>query len=140
MNKSMKTSARSGEDRSGDVGFTLIEVLVALTILSISLAVLMQLIGGNLARLRASTAEATAISLSQSLLDQLGTSIPLRLGDHLGDFGKGFHWRVRVEPYGSAADPRAHPVRGVVLTVWTMWDGERKSVSLTALRLIASDQ
>lgn len=125
---------------SGHAGFTLIEVLVALTILSISLAVLMQIMAANLNQLRESSDEATAISLTQSLLDQLGTSIPIRLGESSGDFGNGFVWRVRVEPYGNAADQRAWPVRPVVVAASTLWNGERRSLMLTSVRLLPKDE
>ena len=121
-------------------GFTLIEVLVALTILSISLAVLVQIIGSNLDRVRESTAETTAISLTQSLLDQLGVSIPIRMGESSGDFGNGYRWRLRIQSYGSEPDRRAWPVSAVVVTASTLWDRERKSLTLTTLRLSPKEQ
>jgi hypothetical protein len=108
--------------------------------LSVSLAVLMQIIGSNLDRMRESTAQSTAISLTRSLLDQLGTSIPIRIGNSSGDFDNGFHWRVRVDRYGSAADQRAWPVQAVIVTASTFWDRERKSLTLRTLRLIPKEE
>ena len=131
---------RSEAGTGGQAGFTLIEVLVALTILSISLTVVMQIISTSLDRLRDGRDEAAATSFTQSLLDQVGTSMPLRLGESSGNFGNGFVWRVRVELYGSAADQRGWSIRPVVVTASTSWNGERRSLTLSTLRLLAQDE
>ena len=60
--------------RGGERGFTLIEVLVALTILSISLAALLAVFTQGLDRARESRNEAAARVLAQSLLAQAKTS------------------------------------------------------------------
>ena len=49
----------------------------------------------------------------------------------------GSHWRVRVEPYGDAADRRAWPVGAYLVSAEIAWhDGvHERSVALTTLRL-----
>jgi type II secretion system protein I len=120
-------------------GFTLIEVLVALTILSVSLAVLLQVFGTNLDRINESRAETTAAALTQSLLAEAGKTIPLRPGDSNGDFGNGYRWRLRVEPYGNDEDRRAWPTNAIVISASTFWERDTKSVTLKVLRLTPKD-
>lgn len=117
-------------------GFTLIEVLVALTILSISMAVLLGVFSDSLSRMRANETRTIAASLAKSLLAEAGVSRPLDIGDETGTFANGYRWRVHVEPYGSDADRNAWPVTVLLVTV-AVWDeGEPpKSMELATLRL-----
>lgn len=120
-------------------GFTLVEVLVALAILSVSLAVLLQVFGTSLDRLRKSQAEMVAVSLTQSLLAEVGQTIPLRRGEANGSFGNGYHWRLHVEDYGDADDWRAWPTGAVVVSASTFWDEDRRSLTFEVLRLTPKD-
>jgi len=117
-----------------------VEVLVALTIMSVAFAVLLQIIAGNLGRLSDARSETMAVSLTQSLLDQVAVTIPLRLGETTGDFGNGFHWRLHTEAYGSAEDQRAWPVAVMEVSAATLWDSDRKSVVLKTLRIGPKEQ
>ncbi len=118
-------------------GFTLLEVIIALAILGVSLAVLLRGFGGGLDRLRRSEAEATAGALAQSLLARLGHEWPVEEGDIAGEFTNGFHWRMRTEPYGEPEDRKAWPIGAYRVWAEVSWDiGDgRRSVTLTTMRL-----
>ena len=118
-------------------GFTLVEVLVALTILSISITVLLQIFSTNLDRARESGSEMLATSLAQSLLEQAGTTMSLHSAS--GEFSNGLRWRLDVQPYGSAADRKAWPVDAVTVTASTFWSDGKKSVALATLRLVPKE-
>src|SRR5437763_2184256 len=80
--------------RSGSQsGFTLIEVLVALTILSISMATLLAIFLQGLDRARESSNEAAARVLAQSLLTQAKASPNLVFGASAGKIN-GLTWRT----------------------------------------------
>jgi type II secretion system protein I len=119
-----------------DRGFTLVEVLVALAILVISLAVLLKIIATNLDRTRQVRNETTAASLLQSLLAQTGTSIPISVGDRQGVFPGGYGWQLHVEPYGDYAPGSTVAAMTVVATVRWQDDGRIYSRSLTTLRAV----
>jgi len=125
-----KTPAHSTEG-----GFTLVEVLVALTILSISLGVLLGVFSTALDRTRESNSETIADSLTQSLLAEMGSALPLAVGDSKGTFANGFHWRLHIEPYGSSEDVQAWPVAALVVSASTLWDDDKRSVTLSTLRI-----
>ena len=121
---------------SGESGFTLIEVLVALTILSISLGALLAIFMQGLDRARESTSEAAARVLAQSLLAQAKTAQSPSFGTSSGKIN-GLQWRTQIEPYGSAADQGAWqriPAH-IVATVSWRGDGGLRSVSLSTLKL-----
>src|SRR5262245_58465334 len=79
-------------------GFTLIEVLVALAVAALGLAVLMAAIGVGLGNARLAERYLEATSRAQSHLAQVGVSLPLSPGEQSGDDGGGFSWLVRISP------------------------------------------
>ncbi len=80
-------------------GFTLLEVLVAFAILTLSLGVVMQIFSTGLNNLALGDEYSRATLLAQSRLAALGIEEPLKAGDESGDFGDGYHWHVTVTPY-----------------------------------------
>jgi general secretion pathway protein I len=126
---------------ASDSGFTLIEVLVSLTILSISLVVLLHVFSDSLHRAHESKMEMTAGALAQSLLSDAGASMPLHDGDITGKTSDGFSWRLHAEPYGSEEDRRSWPMGALTITASVDWlDGStQKSVTLTTLRAVPKE-
>lgn len=129
-----RTKARR---QTGQDGFTLIEVLVSLSILSISLGVLLAVFLQGLDRARQSRDEATARTLAQSLLAQAKSADNPAVGASAGKTNN-FFWRLQVLPYGSAADRTAwqEGAGQIVATVSWYGDGGRRSISLSTLRLL----
>src|SRR5207302_3316323 len=122
---------------NGESGFTLIEVLVALTILSISLATLLAIFLQGLDRARESSNEAAARVLAQSLLTQAKAAQNLSFGTSAGKIN-GLVWRTQLVPYGAQADRAAwqtNPAQ-VVATVSWRGAGGLRSVSLSTLKLL----
>ncbi|MEI9886380.1 MAG: prepilin-type N-terminal cleavage/methylation domain-containing protein [Rhizomicrobium sp.] len=113
-------------------GFTLVELLVSLAILSVALAVLLAAISSSLDRSRLGRDEALAQSLVQSLLARAGTEGPLRGGE--GVYAGGYRWRLAVTPYGGGDDAAARHMSAFLVRATVTWDGRTKSLS--ALRLV----
>jgi general secretion pathway protein I len=132
-----RTPKTTGRAEKGQAGFTLIEVLVALSILSISLGVLLAVFLQGLDRARESRDEASARSLAQSLLVQAKTSDNPAMGASAGKTNN-FFWHLRVVPYGSAQDQAAwqETAGQIVATVSWRGAGGMRSVSLSTLRLL----
>ena len=116
--------------RTGERGFTLLEVLVALTILSISLAVLLAIFSKGLAQARENATEADARTLAQSLLAQTQAQPHPSFGDTNG-VSNGLHWRVRITPYGSGADQQAWQQVAQQIDATVSWQGESRTRTLT---------
>jgi len=119
-------------------GFTLIEVLVALAIAGLGLALLVAATGAGLESGNAAARHIQAAGQAQSRLAQVGLTLPLKKGDYFGDEAGGFHWRVHV------GDPISHASAGggaawtlYPITVTESWnDGsEQKRLSLYSERL-----
>jgi prepilin-type N-terminal cleavage/methylation domain-containing protein len=93
-------SGEPSSQGSGCAGFTLLEVLVALTVLAVGAALTLSLISGSLGnirkvQLRTRTIEHAQTVMELALLDQ---SIQQATAFN-GDFEDGTRWTVRVEEY-----------------------------------------
>jgi general secretion pathway protein I len=127
--------------RSSESGFTLIEVLVALTILSISLAVLLSVFMQGLDRAHESRSEADARVLADSLLAQAKIEASPSIGDSTGKTND-LLWHLRIEPYGTADDRAAWHENAAQIRATVSWrgDGGIRSITLSTLRLLPTAQ
>lgn len=126
---------------SNSRGFTLIEIVVALLVLSLASAVLFE--GLSLGFRNARTADdfAQAVLIAQSKLAPTGVEAPLSAGTTSGEELEKFTWTVTVDPVEVAAEAGTtpgslQPYFVVVDVVWSDGSAER-SVSLSTLRLAA---
>jgi prepilin-type N-terminal cleavage/methylation domain-containing protein len=121
-------------DPRGESGFTLVEVLVALTIVVLSFAVLFKLMATDLDRTHEVRDRTAASSLLQSLLAQC--AVAPQPGVTRGEFPGGFSWRLAVAPYDG--DRTSWSVDAVTIDATVSWkDGDHtESRSLTTLRVV----
>lgn len=125
--------------RDDAAGFTIIEVIAALTILSLALAVLFGTLSDGFFYQGRARKLAEATSLAQSVLARAGTEFPLRPGVKKGEEENGLHWTLSITPYGTPADRKAWPVAAYEI-VAEVFENERSGepvLALTTLRLSA---
>lgn len=131
-------------------GFSLLEVLVAFTILALSLGVLMQIFSGSLRNADVTRDAAQATALAQTLLAGAGIETPLVAGESGGVHGSKFRWRLVMAPYEEPPRPGVPEnlrIPGAVemwrVTARVAWGGDERAggrtserdVTLTTLRL-----
>jgi general secretion pathway protein I len=124
------------EGETSDAGFTVLEVLVALTVLAMSMAVLLSVFSQGLDRVHASGQRIQARNLAQSLLARAEATPPKALKDDDGPGGP-LSWQVRLAPFGSSDDRDAWQFSPIRLTATVRWldHGRSQSLSLYTLRL-----
>lgn len=120
-------------------GMTLIEVLVAFVVLSLTMAVIMQIFSGGMRNARLAESYSRAVFLAESKMAAVGLERPLVFGEESGQAGEDMQWRVSVTP--AEEDPATNtqllPVRLYQVRVTASWgenDRERK-FELLSLRL-----
>jgi general secretion pathway protein I len=118
-------------------GFTLVEVIVAIAILSVALSVLLGTIGNAIRQTGQAGRMAEAGSLAQSLLARLGPEVPIGARQEAGQFANGIRWRLSSQEFGEADDRQQWPMGAYRVSVEVLWeDGVReRSFVLTTLRL-----
>jgi general secretion pathway protein I len=114
----------------------LLEVLVALTILSISLGVLLAIFSRGLNQASENATETAARTLAQSLLVQTEAAPHPAFGDTNG-VSNGLRWRVHIAPYGSSADQAAWQQMAQQIDATVVWqhEGRARTLTLSTLRL-----
>lgn len=122
------------EDRSK--GFTLLEVIIAFTILAIAMSALLQVFGTGLKGLRTAEGYTLAVMHARSKMSELGTLIPLQDGEQSGEFDDGFRWSVSILPHAPPAgsDWSVLKVQAYDVEVTVSWD-ESRTITVRTLRL-----
>ena len=95
-------------------GFTLLEILVAFTILAMSLGVLMQIFSRGVNGAILSDHYARASTLAESKLASVGVEEALKEGISNGKFDNDFTWTLDVRPY---QDPNLEALPGSVAPI-----------------------
>lgn len=127
---------------SRQAGFSLLEVLVAFAILSISLGVLLQVFATGLRNAGTADDYTQAALYAESILAAIGRETPLSEGNHSGPINDRFSWRGTVSAYTDGMpDPEKTRVRAYRVAVEVFWDGfsQTRSVVLETLRLAPLD-
>lgn len=138
-------SAASARRRK-DAGFTLVETLVSLVMLTLSLAALIEIFGGGFRGIRSSELDAAALHLARQQLAVAGSELPLIPGQVQGTGENGLQWSVIVEPYrlprtqlGAVVSGDAPGLAAYWVVSEVRWRGSAlsspRSVSLTTLKL-----
>lgn len=132
--------------RSEQHGFSLLEILVAFSILALSLGVLMQIFSGSLRNADVTHDQAQAVALAQNLLTEAGVERPLAPGESSGVHTGKFRWLLRVSPFlddvragETAAVRQPLPLDLWEVTARVAWDGisgsPERAVTLSTLRV-----
>lgn len=104
-------------DASGsDAGFTLIEALVALTVMAISLAVIGSIVAANVRGTTTVDQRLSLVETARSLLTALPDRGDLTPGDTRGEMG-GNRWRIDVLPFAADFVDPTQPTQWVPLDV-----------------------
>jgi len=120
-------------------GFTLLEMMVATALMSISVVGLLSLLSGTLANAARIQQYDRAAMLARTKMNELLVLAPLPLGQPLaGQWDEKTGWTARAEPY----EPPPAPVSARILLVrinlevWWKADDRRKSVTLEGFRQV----
>ena len=79
-------------------GFSLLEVILAFSLLAVALGILLAILSGGLAQVKNSGDASVATLHAQSLLAELGVLEPIAPGSRGGDLDDGrYRWQLRIE-------------------------------------------
>ena len=131
-------------DRSHQRGCSLLETLVAFSILALCLGVLFRIFGGGGRLAELADQHARAIVLAESLLASAGVETPLQPGESGGEIDDRFRWVLRVNPYVPAGEPLPEqlPFKPYWVELSVEWGdaNELRTFTLGTLRLLAENR
>lgn len=122
--------------RNDQAGFSLLEVLVAFSILSISLGVLYQVFSSSLNNSALSADYSRAMIIAESQLALVMQDVPLREMSDQGEIDERYQWQVEVVRYQEDKEQQGRFAPYQVTSRVNWRDGVRqKEYRLTTLRL-----
>lgn len=120
-------------------GFTLIEVLVAFSILSLTLAAVFALLSSGTRNTRISDEYSKAVVLAESKMAELGVTDPLRTGLTRGRFNSTYTWEMRVTMQQRQREypheDYAWDILNVNLKVSWLGMGDERDLTISTMRL-----
>lgn len=108
-------------------GFTLMETLVAMMILSIALVIIFQRFSEALNVGHISESYTRAVWHAREKMDELLLHETLSENIQEGDFGDGYRWRYRIERAKSDGRLNLKGFGNFSITVWVDWEQGRKT-------------
>ncbi len=124
-------------------GFSLLEVLVAFSILALSLGVLLRIFGGDGHLAGLAEEHSKAVVLAESLLANAGVEAPLQPGEFNGEIDSQYSWAMRVTPFTPPEGdmPQNQPFKPYWVEVTVEWgnDNEPSAFTLSTLRLVSNN-
>jgi len=123
-------------------GFSLLEILIAFSILALSLGILLKIFASGINTANISENYTTAVQLSENLMAKAGIETPLQSGLTTGMENNVYQWRVEVNPYvvnSEQIDTKtltAELYKVKVTVNWDITNASERQVELITLKLV----
>lgn len=122
-------------------GFSLLEILVAFSIMAISIGMLLGIFSAGLRNASVSEEYTAAVQIAEAMIARPGTEVPLQQGQSAGVIDDKYRWELAVAPFvltTETVDTRTLPAQLFMVTAVVSWEegggGERR-FELSELKL-----
>ena len=123
-------------------GFSLLEILIAFSILAISLGILLKIFSAGINTAVVAEDYTAAVQIAESLMAKTGLESPLQAGEDSGTENEKYEWQVLVTPY--LFNPDNIDEMTITTTLFKVkvivnWDIEKtkgRQIELTTLKLV----
>ncbi len=118
-------------------GFSLLEILIAFSILALSLGILLKIFSAGVNTAGVAEEYNAAVQIAESLMAKAGVEAPLKPSETTGPENEKYHWRVSVSPFQLTTEDLAVTTMTAELfkvTVTVSWSDDRQ-LKLITLKL-----
>jgi general secretion pathway protein I len=118
-------------------GFTLLEVVIALAILSIGLVSAIEVFSNDLNLVIVSKEYTLALTHAREKMEEASLN-PIEEGAEVGEFSDGHKWQRTITPYTFSETEESSPIKMFEIKVVVSWSSGKKTreVDLTSLRTV----
>lgn len=82
-------------------GFTLLEVMLAFVVFALSFAAVLEILAGSMRSVSQASDDTEVALLAQSLMDTVGTEIPVEEGQYSGSSMERYNWTLNISLYAA---------------------------------------
>jgi general secretion pathway protein I len=90
--------------RNRSRGFTLLEVMLAFVIFALSFATVLEIMAGSMRSVGRATDDTQVALLAQSLMDLVGTEIPIEEGEYNDTAMERYQWQINISLYDTGGE------------------------------------
>ena len=122
-------------------GFSLLEILVAFSILSISLGILLKIFSSGVNTAIVAEEYTIATQVAESLMVRTGIETPLEVGVINGDEKEKYYWRVAMEKISNPVDDEDESSEFMLVKVKVWWGEDKypRTVELNIVKPVEND-
>jgi general secretion pathway protein I len=104
-------------------GFTLIEVLLALSVFALSFGLILETLGGASRNVRVAGDIGKVALLAQNKLDAVGIDTPIKAGSSSGKLDEVYSYQLDISPYApeDSTVPKSVPVKLYLVELSVSW-------------------
>jgi general secretion pathway protein I len=120
-------------------GFSLLEILIAFSILALSLGILLKIFSSGINTAGVAEEYSAAVQIAESLMAQTGVETPLQPSESSGKRYDKYNWRVIISPFQFTAenlDVTTLPVELFKVKVTVNWSDDNSGNQGRELELI----
>ena len=125
-------------------GFSLLEILVAFSIMAVALTLVLRIFGSGVNNAVTSEEYSLAVQIAESLMARTGIETPLEIGETTGTEADKYDWRVTIGAFGAggadigqAQNNPGSPLFSVnVRVVWGDGESSQRVVELNTLKTL----
>ncbi len=121
---------------NSQTGFTLIEVVVALIIVSISLVMVLRLFSSGLKSSRTTCDYTRAVVHAKDKMEELSID-PVQGG---GEFEDDFEWRTEIETHKELEESTVNLLKLKVIITWPKAGQGQRSIELVSLKAVSDEE
>ena len=86
-------------------GFTLLEVMLAFVVFALSFATVLEIMAASMRSVSRASDDTEVALLAQTLMDQVGTEIPVEKGAYSGTSMDRYNWNMDISLYDASDEP-----------------------------------
>ena len=123
-------------------GFSLLEILIAFSILALSLGILLNIFSSGVKNAAVAEEYTAAVQIAEALMAQTGAETELQAGQTSGQEDEKYHWLVTVTPFSpTIAKLNLQAITATLFKVkvsvnWGDANDSDRQIELTTLKLV----
>lgn len=127
--------------KNNQQGFSLLEILVAFSILAVSLSIILNVFASGLNSANTTEQYTQAVQIAQSLMAKTGVETPLQTSQSSGSINDKYRWQIIIQPFVTNVEAintltTVNFFKVKVIVTWGEDATQQRQLKLVTLKLV----